>query len=198
MPVPLLYRLSAISGLFSAVLVLVNTARRTELLPANLFTRGIAPLAECFGLLALGGLYLVQRRESGVLGLVGYALNATGLVGTAGLDLAINWVFPYLEKSTVDELLAGPTGTLLKLASVLFLGGVVVFAVATWRARVLPAPAMGVYVLGLIPVALRAQVPAPIVNVGLVLTAVAAAWLAGALWTSARADSRLSEQPAMR
>ncbi len=118
-------------------------------------------LAECFGLLALIGLYLVQRSQSGTLGLVGFALNVTGFVGTASRDLASNWVFPYLPRSTVDALLAGPTGKLLLLASVVFLAGVIVFAIATWRARALPAGAMALYVLGLLPVALRTKVPAP-------------------------------------
>ncbi len=185
MPTTALYRLAGIAGALSALVILTNTARRSGLVPANLFTRGIAPLAECFGLLALTGLYLLQRRESGTLGAVGYALNTIGLAGTLGIDVVTNYVLPYLRPADATALLAGTTGQMFRITSVVFLLGVLIFAIATWRARRLPAVAMALYVVGLVPVALRTVLPAPVASVGLVITAVATTWLASALWTFA-------------
>jgi hypothetical protein len=193
MPAKTLYRLAGVSGGITALLMVVNTLRRAGVIPGNLLTHGVAPLAECFGLLALTGLYLVQRKETGVLGVVGYALNTIGLVGTFGLDLTSNWVLPYLSPEQGTALLAGATGKLLLAASVVFLLGVVLFGIATWRAGRLPAVAMALYVAGLLPVALRTVVPSPVVNVGLLITTVGTVWLATALWGVAAASTNTQD-----
>jgi len=185
MPKSTLYRLAAIAGVLSAALVLVNASRRSGVLPATILTRGIAPLAECFGLFALTGLYLIQRRETGRLGMIAYAVNTIGLAGTCAIDLAINYVFPYLDAEVVDELLRQTTGTMFLVVSVVFLVGVLLFGVATWRAKRLPAMAMALYVIGLVPVALRTVLPGPVANAGLIITAAGTAWLAVALWSRA-------------
>src|SRR5690242_4576430 len=101
-----LYRLAGAAGIASAVVLLVNVARRTDLLPTNQATHGIAPLAVLLGGFALTGLYLWQRRESGALGTTGYALNAAGIVGVFGIEFTLNNVFPYLTRDTITALVA--------------------------------------------------------------------------------------------
>lgn len=88
-----LYRLCAGAGMYSAFQLVFNIARRTGALPDTVLTRGFAPLSATFGLLALTGLYLWQRQETGRLGLVGYALNAIGLAGSVGIEYVLNYVF---------------------------------------------------------------------------------------------------------
>jgi quinol-cytochrome oxidoreductase complex cytochrome b subunit len=190
MPSAALYRLAGAAGVLSALVLLVNVARRTGLVPANELTHGIAPLTLVFGLFALTGLYLWLRAESGTTGLVGYALNAVGLAGVLGIEFSINFVFPYLDKTAVTALLDGPTGTAFRVVAVVFLVGVVIFGVAAWRARRLPAAAVALYVVGLAPVSLRGAIPDSVVNVAYVVAAAGTAWLGYALWTAASRRGR--------
>jgi hypothetical protein len=190
-----LYRLAGLAGILSALVLVFAAARRGGVIPANMLTHGVSPLASILGLLALTGLYLVQRREAGTLGLVGYALNFVGLAGVVGIEFTINNVFPYLDRATVDALLAGTTGTMFVLTSMVFLLGVVGFGLATWRAGLLPRPAALLYVVGLVPVALRGVVPDATVPAGQVLAAAGIAWLSAVLW-QAGAPARVQAAPA--
>src|SRR4051812_10824903 len=115
-----LYRAAGAAGVLSALVLLINAARRVHLVPANAFTHGIAPLTLVLGLFALTGIYLWQRREAGTLGLVGYALNPTGVAGVLGIEFVVNLVFPYLDKAAIDALLDGATGTAFVVVSMLF------------------------------------------------------------------------------
>jgi hypothetical protein len=196
-PVPptTLYRLAGLAGMLSGLLLLFNTARRGGVVAANQLTHGIAPLSSVLGLFALTGLYLWQRDQTGLLGLVGYALNLAGLAGTVGVEYVTNYVFPHLDDALVESLVDGPTGTTLLLTAVVFLLGVLAFGVATWRARLLPAPAILLYVVGLVPVALRGVLPEPAVAVGLILAAAGTAWLSAALWRTASRDANAPATP---
>jgi hypothetical protein len=138
------------------------------------------------GLFALTGLYLWQRQQTGPLGLVDYELNLAGLAGTVGVEYVTNYVFPQLDDAVVESLVDGATGTMLLLTAVVFLLGVLAFGVAMWRARLLPAPAILLYVVGLVPVALRGVLPEPAVATGLILAAAGTAWLSAALWRTSR------------
>src|SRR3712207_5834973 len=85
-PSTALYRLAGLAGMLSGLALAVNIARRGGAIPANLLTRGIAPISSVLGLFALTGLYLRQRRATGAFGLVGYALNLVGVAGTVGVE----------------------------------------------------------------------------------------------------------------
>jgi hypothetical protein len=187
-----LYRLAGAAGLASALVLLLNVARRTDLLPADQLTHGVAPLTLLFGVFATTGLYLWQRRESGALGVVGYALAVAGLVAVFGVEFTLNNVFPYLDKTTVTDLVAGPTGTAFRVAAVLFLAGVVTFGAAMWRARRMPLGAVALYVVGLAPVALRGVIPDAVVLTGYVVGAAGTAWLSIALWNAAARRTALA------
>jgi len=67
-----------------------------------------------------------------------------------------------------------------------FLAGVVTFGVASLRSRVLPAPAVALYVLGFAPAALRGIVPEAVYLGGLTVGAVAVLWLSTALLGAGR------------
>ena len=182
-----LYRLAGAAAVLSALILVLNAARRVDLVPANGLTHGIAPLTLVFGIFALTGIYLWQRRESGTLGLVGYALNAVGVAGVLGIEFVVNFVFPYLDSGQVTALLDGATGTVFLVVSIVFLVGTLTFAAATWLARRLPAGAMMLYAVGFTPVALRGVVPDGVVLAGYVVGAIGTAWLGLVLWNAVSA-----------
>jgi hypothetical protein len=187
-PSMILYRLAGLAGMLSGLVLAVNIARRGGAIPANLLTRSIAPSSSLLGLFALTGLYLRQRREVATLGLVAYALNLVGLAGTVGIEYVTSYVFPYLGSAVVESLLDGPTGTMFLLTAVVLLLGVLAFGIATWRARMLPAPAVLLYMVGFGLVALRGLLPDPAVAIGGLLAAVGTVWLSAALWRTASRD----------
>ncbi|HYN97785.1 MAG TPA: hypothetical protein VES42_28430 [Pilimelia sp.] len=172
-----LYRYAGCAGLASAAILLVNAARRADLLPETAFTHAIAPFAALLGLLAITGFYLWQREPAGLLGTIGFALNFAGLAGALAIEYAIHFFFPYLTAQTRDDLLAGPAATRLVATSAIFIVGVGTFAAAMWRAGAFPRTAIALYVVGFVPVALRAAVPLPVYLAGLVLAAGVVAWL---------------------
>lgn len=179
-----LYRLAALSGLVCSALLFFNDARRIGLVPGTAFTEGIAPLGAVLGLFALTGLYLYQRDRSGVLGLVGYALNLAGLAGLLAVEFTLHYVFDVLDEDIVDQLVEGRTGTGFLIVALIYLSGVLLFGIASWRARMLPAPAIALYVLGFIPATLRASLPEDVVSAGVAIGAAGVVWLSVALWQS--------------
>lgn len=158
-------------------MLLVNAARRGEVLPDTLLLHVIAPFAPLGGLFVLTGAALRQRAAAGRLGLVGFAVNAIGLVGGFGIEYTLHHVFPSLDRGTIDTLLDGPTGTAFLVTSVIVLAGVLLFSASALRAGVLPRGAVLLYGLGMIPGSLRNVVPEPAYLGGLVVAAAGIAWL---------------------
>lgn len=182
----LLYRTAGAAGLVCAVLLVVNSARRGGLLPLNGFTHTIAPFGALTGLFALTGLYLHQRADAGALGFVGYVLNAAGLAGAFAIEYILHFVFPSLDDVVVTALLDGHTGTAFAVTAVVLVLGVLMFAAASWRAGRLPALAIGLYTVGMVPGALRTLVAEPIYLGGLVLAAAGVGWMSLALYRDTR------------
>jgi hypothetical protein len=176
-----LHRLAGWAGLLGGALLLVATARRGGLIPENAFTHAIAPPASALELFTLTALYLRQRDRTGVLGLVGYAVNLLGLAGLFAVEFATHAIFPYLSGSTRDELLAGPTRGFLLTIALTFLLGVVLFSVTSLRARVFPVPAVVLYLVGFAPAALRGIVPEAVYLAGLTIGGLGILWLSAAL-----------------
>ncbi|MFE3451811.1 hypothetical protein ACFXJ8_23095 [Nonomuraea sp. NPDC059194] len=180
-----LYRASAVAGLGCAVLLLVNVARRGGLLPETTLTHAIAPLAPLAGLLAVTGLYLLIRHRAGTAGLVGYLLNAAGLAGAFAIEYTLHFVFPYLGQPAIGGLLAGGTGRAFLVTSIILLAGVLTFGFAALRSGALPVVAVALYLVGMIPGALRSAVPLPVYLAGLAVAAIGIAWMSVGLWSAA-------------
>ncbi|MEU7864102.1 hypothetical protein [Nonomuraea sp. NPDC049141] len=185
-----LYRATATAGFACAVLLVVNVLRRAGLLPETTLTHAIAPFGALTGLLAITGLYLLIRGTAGTLGLIGYLLNAAGLAGAYAIEYTLHYVFPLLGATAVNGLLAGGTGRAFLVTSVVLLAGVVTFSAAALRAGTLPALAVVLYAVGMIPGALRNMVPVPVYLLGLVVAAVGIAWMSARLWSA-------QEEPAL-
>jgi hypothetical protein len=173
-----LYRLAGWAGLIGAALLLVAVARRGGLIAENTLTHAIAPPASALTLFTLTGLYVYQRDRLGRLGLVGYVVNLLGLAGLFAIEFATHAIFPYLTASTREDLLAGPTRSYFLTVAVLFGTGVILFSIASLRARVLPGAAVVLYLAGFVPASLRGSVPEAVYLGGLTVGAVAVGWLA--------------------
>ena len=105
-----------------------------------------------FGLLGITGLYARQVEKAGWLGLAGYLLLTTYFAAQMCISFIEPTVLPLLTSAApafVESALAmrsetagsmnlGALQTVYYLASVLFLFGLVLFGIATFRARILP------------------------------------------------------------
>ena len=173
-----LYRVAAAAGCGSAVVLLINAAKRAEVIPTSAFTQLIAPLAQILALALVTALYLAFGRRTGTFGLVAFLLNAFALSALVGVEFVINLVFNDLPDNTVEALLDGSLGVALTSASILFLLGTLAFVTAMLRTRELPTAPLVLYAVGAVPISLRAFVPEAVLDLGLVILAVGIAWLA--------------------
>lgn len=177
-PVPAtLSRIGAIAGGGSAVILLINAAKRAEVIPTSAFTQLVAPLAQILALALVTALYLAFGRRTGTFGLVAFLLNAFSLAALVGVEFVINLVFADLPDRTVEALRDGTLGIALTVASVSFLLGTLAYVAAMIRSHEVPTAPLVLYAVGAVPVSLRAFVPEAALNLGLVGMAVGVGWL---------------------
>jgi hypothetical protein len=181
----MLYRLASIAGVGSALILLVNAAKRSALIPTSDLTQILAPFAEILALGLIVGLFLAFGRRAGLLGTIAFVINFIALASLEGVEVVINLVFSQLPLSTITDLRAGPLGLVLVASSLLFLIGSLAFAVSLAVGREVPRIPLALYFIGAVPIALRAFVPELALDLGLVVLAAAIAWLAGWLWLRA-------------
>ena len=186
-PVPAtLYRIAAAAGCGSAVVLLINAAKRAEVIPTSAFTQLIAPVAQILALAFVTALYFAFGRRTGIFGLVAFLLNAFALSALVGVEFVINLVFRDFPAETVAALRDGSLGIALTAASILFLLGTLAFVTTMLRTREVPTAPLVLYAVGAVPVALRAFVPEAVLDLGLAVLAVGIAWLA--IWLFNRSN----------
>jgi uncharacterized membrane-anchored protein len=190
-PVPAtLYRIAAAAGCGSAVVLLINAAKRAEIIPTSAFTQLIAPVAEILALALVTALYFAFGRRSGTFGLIAFLLNAFALSALVGVEFVINLVFKDLPAATGAALRAGSLGIALTAVSVLFLLGTLAFVTVLLRTREVPIAPLVLYAVGAVPVSLRAFVPESVLDVGLAVLALGIAWLG--IWLFNRSNRIVS------
>ncbi len=178
-PIPAtFYRIAAVAGAGSAAVLIVNAAKRAEVIPTSALTQLVAPLAQILALALVTALYVAFGRRTGTFGLVAYLLNAFALTALVGVEFVINLVFNDLPTTTVDALRAGSLGVALTVASVTFLLGTLMFVTAMVRGGEIPRIPLAMYAVGAIPVAFRAFVPEVALDLGLLTVALGIGWLA--------------------
>lgn len=180
-----LYRIAAFAGVGSATVLLINAAKRAEVIPTSAFTQLAAPFAQILALAFVTALYLGFGRRGGTFGLVAYLTNAFALAALVGVEFVINLVFAELPDGTRDSLLEGPLGAAFIVVSVLFLLGTLTFVATMFRTGEIPRLPLALYALGAVPVSLRAFVPEAALDLGLATMAVGIGWLA--VWFLGRA-----------
>ena len=186
-PVPAtLYRVAAVAGCGSAAILLINAAKRAEIIPTTAATQLVAPLAQMMALALITALYLAFGRRTGSFGLAAFLLNAFSLSALVGVEFVINLVFHDLTAETIQTLRAGPLGVALTVVSLSFLIGTLGFVTAMLRGGELPRLPLVLYAVGALPVALRAFVPEAALDLGLVLLAASITSLA--IWLYGRSD----------
>ncbi len=165
---PALFRLTAVAGIASAVVLVFNFLRRAEVVPDLAATQALAPLSATFGLVALTGLFLWHRSEGrvGTAGTAGFATNLFGLTGIVGIEYIANVIFPRLDDAVVDTLVAGPAGVVFLVISVVFLTGVLAFTGVLLRGGLVPRAAAALYGAGFAAIALRTLLPEAAVAAG--------------------------------
>lgn len=177
-PVPAtLYRIGAAAGVGSGVILLINAAKRAEIIPTSAFTQLVAPLAQIFALAVITALYFAFGRRAGTFGLVAFLLNAFSLAALVGVEFVINLVFADLPADTIDALRDGTLGAALTVASIAFLLGTLGYVTAMLRTREVPTVPLVLYAVGAVPISLRAFVPEAALNLGLVSVALGVGWL---------------------
>lgn len=188
----ILYRLAAAAGMGSALVLLVNAAKRSALIPASDLTQLLAPFAEVLALAFVTGLFMAFGRRARVLGLVAFVLNFVALATLEGVEVVLNLIFAKLPSETITALREGPLGLMLTVASMLFLIGSLTFVASMFVTKTLPRIPLVLYAIGVVPIAFRAFVPELALDLGLVTLAAGIGWLAVFMWGSAKtADSQL-------
>ena len=181
-----LYRIASVAGTGSALILLVNAAKRAALIPATNVTQLLAPFAEVLALAFVIGLFMAFGRRAGLFGIVAFIINFVALACLEGVEVVINLIFAKLPKETIGELLAGPLGAMLTATSLLFLFGSIAFAISMLKANGVPRLALALYALASVPIAFRAFVPEWALDLGLAALAIAISWLSASLWVYAR------------
>lgn len=176
------FRIAAVAGVISGLVILVNAAKRAGLIPTSALTQLLAPTAQILGLLLVTGLFVAYGRRAGTLGLVGFLLNFVALATLVGVEFTINLVFAELPAATITDLRAGPLGTALLAASVLFLVGTLVFCASLALQRTVPLVPLALYAVGSVPVALRTAVSEAVLDAALAVLAISIVWLGVWLW----------------
>lgn len=180
-----LYKLASIAGMGSALILVINAAKRSSLIPASDLTQLLAPFAEVLALGFVVGLFMAVGRRAGLFGVAAFVMNFIALASLEGVEVVINLIFAKLPIETIMELRAGPLGLMLTMASLLFLVGSLAFVISMFVAKGVPRIPLVLYAIGVVPIALRAFVPELALDLGLVTLAAAIGWLAGWLWVRA-------------
>ena len=154
-----LYRIAATAGGGTAVILLINAAKRAEIIPTSAFTQLVAPLAQILALALVTALYFAFGRRAGTFGLVAFLLNAFALSALVGVEFVINLVFADLPDRTIEALRDGTLGVALTVASIAFLLGTLAYVAAMLSTREIPTAPLVLYAVGAVPVALRALRP---------------------------------------
>ena len=173
-----LYRLSAVAGLLSGICIILGKA----LIPHP--NRQLGEIADLFaallGLFLTIGVYLLQRRESGVLGGIAFIVLFVGLTAVVSLDYFGAFMALELPPGTVEQLLEGRNGPWFAASGLAFLIGELLFGVSVIRAGVFSKIAAVLFMGGMIPVALHLS---GVFSEGVVITASVVAGL-GLIWWS--------------
>ena len=173
-------------GVLAAAILLVNAAKRADLLPTTAWTQLPAPMAEILAIFFVIGLAVVTGMR-GTFAVLATSLNVAALAALVAAEAVINLVFHDLPTEQVDVLREGSLGAGLTIASMAFLIGTVGFSSACAAApNRPPAVALVGYAASGVVIALRAFVPELVLLAGLVVLAASIAWLSVWLLVGAR------------
>jgi hypothetical protein len=155
-----LYGGSAIAGVLGATgIVLLDLAQIFGNVPRQ--TVGLIEIPiTAFLLLALPGIYLWQSSKAGFLGVTGFALTFVGVALGMGHFYLVAFARSVLTEWPDAAKAVGDAARMVAPFELLtFVGGWVLFGVATYRARAYPRPAAAMLVIGVVLVLIRPLLP---------------------------------------
>ncbi len=178
---------------------------------AQWVARSCAKLVMCvLALAGLTGMYLRQRRESGVLGLAGYLVFSAGYLALFGVEVVAAAVLPALVGTNPeyvhDVITAALGGTpagdiggvqvLLNASGIGYIAGGLLFGIAVVRARVLARWAGALLAVGAVGTAALAVLPESFNRPVAVPVGIALVGLGVSLWRNHRRDAVPAAVPA--
>lgn len=148
-----LYRLAAVAGILSAFFIIGGRflAGLPNTQPGEIFD----VLSPFFALFLTIGLYLGQRKESGVLGGVAFILLFSGLVMLVALDYYGAFIRFYLPDNIIQQIEDGPSAPVFIFSLFTMLIGEILFGISVLRAGVYAKIPAFLFMLGLLGVALN-------------------------------------------
>jgi hypothetical protein len=160
-------------------------------------------LMAALALVGITGMYLLQVKKSGVLGLLGYLLFGTGYLVILSTAFVAAYVLPSLADTApgyVNDVLAVAAGgtatgdigllqTALLVEGITYLAGGLVFGIALYRARVLARWAAALLAVGTFATIAIPLLPQSFERPFAVPTGVALVGLGYSLWRAARTET---------
>jgi hypothetical protein len=151
-------------------------------------------------LIGVTGIYLYQARKAGILGLIGYLMFGLFFILQASFNFAEALIAPLIAVSApqlaVDfvglfgryapETDLGALASLPLVGAILYVGGAMVFGIATIRARMLSRGAAILLIVAAAVTPLAALLPHAIERMAAVPMGAALIWLGWSLWVSSR------------
>ena len=141
-----------------------------------------------FALLFAVGLYLRQRRESGIFGGVAFIVLFMGLATVVSLDYFGAFIAPYLPEGMVNQILESPSGVVAIISGLVFLIGEILFGISVIRANVFSKIASLLFVIGMFLVPLSDVFPESAVVIGSIIAGVGLIWWSAELFRLANYD----------
>lgn len=169
-----LYRLSALAGLLSGLCIIIG--KLLIPLPNRQIGEVFDFFSPFFALPFAIGLYLWQRRESGVFGGIAFIVLFMGLATVVSLDYFGAFVAPYLPEGMVEQILDSPTGAVAAVSGLVFLIGEILFGISVIRANVFSKIAAVLFMVGMFLVPLVGVFPESVVVIGSLIAGVGLIW----------------------
>lgn len=165
-----------------------------------LVRESVKVLMVVLSLVGLTGMYLRQPRQTGALGVVGYALFAAGylaILSVLAVGIAVLPTLAATEPGYVNDVLTVATGgsatgdvgaiqTLNQVGGIVFLLGGFLFGIALFRAGILARWAAAVLSVGAVATVLRAVLPGVNFRLFAIPIGVAMIGLGWSLWREQR------------
>jgi hypothetical protein len=171
-----LYRLSALAGLLSGSCIIIGRllAGLPNTQPGEIFD----VLSPFFALYLAIGLYLQQRKESGIFGGVAFIILFSGLVTLVCLDYYGTFIRFYLPEETISLIEEGPSALVFISCLFTFLIGEILFGISVIRAKLYSRIASILFMLGLIIVVLHPTgiFPERVIDIGATAAGIGLIW----------------------
>jgi hypothetical protein len=187
-----LYRLSALAGTISGLCIIVG--KLLIPLPNRQIGEVFDFFSPFFALLFAVGLYLRQRRESGVFGGIAFFILFMGLAAVVSLDYYAAFIAPYLPEGMVEQILEGPAGVVAMISGLTFLIGELLFGISVIRANVFSKVAAVFFMVGMFLVPLVGVFPEGVVVLGSIIAGVGLLWWSIELYRLADSDLDTDEE----